>query len=397
MRSRNIKLGYWLVALNNAFFWYAPWLLFVYQYIDIQQATVLQLIGMVIRIVSEVPTGTICDLLGKKKTLMVAFFLTAVGETTMAFSTNFIGFTVAYVIINFGYSFYSGTMDAFTYDSLAETNDLDQYPKVLSRSNAYLNLSTAVATIAGGFLFRFWGGLPFLVTGMTKFLGLIVTFFITEPKVDTYVFSLVNFVEVTKKGFKQLFSKRMMKFTVLLLIIGAFSTVTYEILDDAAVVNWGYGATGISILYTSLLVFSIPSSFVYDKIAKKIKSEVLVILAILLLGLNYLLAPWLDVYVWTGLFFLRVIYSPIKKAVVTDILNQHTDSNIRATTLSTYELVIKLPFVILGVPIGMALKVFGVRSFSVLFSVLLFLSLAIYLLFKRITVKNRNNLIGTVK
>jgi len=390
-------LGYWLVALNNAFFWYAPWLLFVYQYIDIQQATVLQLIGMVIRIVSEVPTGTICDLLGKKKTLMVAFFLTAVGETTMAFSTNFIGFTVAYVIINFGYSFYSGTMDAFTYDSLAETNDLDQYPKVLSRSNAYLNLSTAVATIAGGFLFRFWGGLPFLVTGMTKFLGLIVTFFITEPKVDTYVFSLVNFVEVTKKGFKQLFSKRMMKFTVLLLIIGAFSTVTYEILDDAAVVNWGYGATGISILYTSLLVFSIPSSFVYDKIAKKIKSEVLVILAILLLGLNYLLAPWLDVYVWTGLFFLRVIYSPIKKAVVTDILNQHTDSNIRATTLSTYELVIKLPFVILGVPIGMALKVFGVRSFSVLFSVLLFLSLAIYLLFKRITVKNRNNLIGTVK
>jgi hypothetical protein len=305
----------------------------------------------------------------------------------MAFSTGFVGFTVAYVIVNLGYSFYSGTMDAFTYDSLAETNDLDQYPKVLSRSNAYLNLSTAVATIAGGFLFRFWGGLPFLVTGMTKFLGLIVTFFITEPKVDTYVFSLVNFVEVTKKGFKQLFSKRMMKFTVLLLIIGAFSTVTYEILDDAAVVNWGYGATGISILYTSLLVFSIPSSFVYDKIAKKIKSEVLVIL----------LAPWLDVYVWTGLFFLRVIYSPIKKAVVTDILNQHTDSNIRATTLSTYELVIKLPFVILGVPIGMALKVFGVRSFSVLFSVLLFLSLAIYLLFKRITVKNRNNLIGTVK
>jgi len=372
-------------------------LLFVYQYIDIQQATVLQLIGMVTRIVSEVPTGTISDLLGKKKTLMVAFFLTAVGETTMAFSTSFIGFAVAYVVINFGYSFYSGTMDAFTYYSLAETNDLDQYPKVLSRSNAYLNLSTAVATIAGGFLFRFWGGLPFLVTGMTKFLGLIVTFFIVEPKVDTYVFSLVNFVEVTKKGFKQLFSKRMMKFTVLLLIIGAFSTVTYEILDDAAVVDWGYGASGISILYTSLLVFSIPSSFIYDKIAKKIKSEVLVVLAILLLGINYLLAPWLNVYVWTGLFFLRVIYSPIKKAVVTDILNQNTESNIRATTLSTYELVIKLPFVVLGVPIGIALKVFGVRTFSVLFSILLLMSLTIYLLFRRITVKNKNNLIGAVE
>lgn len=381
--NKNIKLGYWLTALNNAFFWYAPWLLFVYQYIDIKQATTLQLIGMTTRLVSEVPTGVICDLLGKKKTLFAAFLLTTVGETSMAFSSNFVSFCIAYVIINLGYSFYSGTMDAFTYDSLVESGKQDDYPKVLSKSNIYLNIATAVATISGGFLFRFWGGLPFLMTGLAKFVGLILTLFVSEPKVDTYKFSLKNSIEITQKGFSQLFSKKMFKYTWLLLIVGVFSTVGYEILDDAAVVDWGYSATGISILYTSFIVLSIPSGLLYDKLAKNIKPERLIIFAIVLLGVNYLFSQWINVYIWTGLFLLRVIYSPIKRSVIADLINQHTASGIRATTLSVYELIVKLPFVLLGIPIGTMLQNLGIKNFSSLYSTTLILTLFAYLIFEK--------------
>ena len=371
MKIRNIRLGYWIIALNNAFFWYAPWLLFVYRFIDIRQATILQLAGMVTRILSEIPTGAFSDLVGKRRTLIIALLLSATGEILMSFSTNFTQFILVYIVIALGQSFYSGTIDAFMYDSLVEKKEENKYPSVLSRSNVFLSVSTAIATISGGFLFQFWGGLPFLLTGMAKLLGVLFTLFVTEPKVDTIIFSLKNFVAQTGKGFTNLFNAKFIKLTLLLLLLGSFSTVAYEILDDVAVVDWGYNAIGISILFTTALVISIPSGFLYEYMVKRIKLEFLIILGVLFLVLNYIFSLWTNVYVWTFLFLIRWFYSPIKKSAIMDSLNRNSSSDIRATTISTYELLSRLPFAFLGIPIGSILKDYGIKFFSVGFSALL--------------------------
>ncbi len=371
MKIRNIRLGYWIIALNNAFFWYAPWLLFVYRFIDIRQATILQLAGMVTRILSEIPTGAFSDLVGKRRTLIIALLLSATGEILMSFSTNFTQFILVYIVIALGQSFYSGTIDAFMYDSLVEKKEENKYPSVLSRSNVFLSVSTAIATISGGFLFQFWGGLPFLLTGMAKLLGVLFTLFVTEPKVDTIIFSLKNFVAQTGKGFTNLFNAKFIKLTLLLLLLGSFSTVAYEILDDVAVVDWGYNAIGIGILFTTALVISIPSGFLYEYMVKRIKLEFLIILGVLFLVLNYIFSLWTNVYVWTFLFLIRWFYSPIKKSAIMDSLNRNSSSDIRATTISTYELLSRLPFAFLGIPIGSILKDYGIKFFSVGFSALL--------------------------
>ena len=379
-KNRNINLGYALTAINNAFFWYAPWLLFVYQYIDIKQATLLQLIGLITRVLTEIPTGAVADLIGKKKTLIVAFLLTAVGEIVMSFSSTFGQFVIVYVIVALGYSFYSGTIDAFLYDSLVEHKEESRYPTILGRSNTIASISTAFATIVGGFLFQYWAGLPFLITGLTKFVGVGISLLVTEPKVDTFVFSTKNFFRQTALGFKHLFRKDMVRYTLLLILLGSCSTVAYEILDDVAVVDWGYTATGISILYTALIILSIPSGLLYDRISKKVKPLVLIAGGVLILGINYLLSPLINVFVWTTIFLIRVVYSPIKQSAVTEMINSNVASNIRATTLSTYELVIRLPFVIFGVLIGTVMKDIGVKSFSVIFSATLLLLFLIYLI-----------------
>ena len=382
--NRNIRLGYWLIAINNAFFWYAPWLLFLYQFIDIKQATTLQLVGLLTGMVAEVPTGALADLIGKKRTLAIAFALTAAGEVAMAFSSSFVFFSLAYVVMGLGYSFYSGTIDAFMYDSLVEDGAEDRYPAVLSRSSAYLNISTAIATIVGGLLYRFWGGLPFLITGLTKIVGLCISLMIKEPKVDTFVFSMSNFLKQNMKGLAHLFNRNMVDKTLLLILMGSFSTVAYEILDDVAVVDWGYNATGISILYTAVIVLSVPSGLFYDRVARRIKPSLLVAGGILILGINYLFAPLINSFIWTTIFLVRVVYGPIKKAAITETINQGVTSNIRATTLSTYELLIRIPFVVFGVAIGSAMQGWGVRNFSMIFSFTLLGFFAVYLLFSRL-------------
>ena len=385
MKNKNITLSYFIVGLNNAFFWYAPWLLFVYKFINIEQATILQLVGMVVRAISEVPTGVISDLIGKKKTLLAAFFLSAIGEIFMAFSTSFPQFLIVYVIIALGQSFYSGTLDAFIYDSLLEKGQTDTYSKVLGKSNAWLNISTAIATITGGFLFQIWIGLPFLITGIFKIIGFITVLFVTEPKVDSIIFSFKNFIKLTGQGFSHLFSRKLITNTLLLLLLGAFSTISYEILDDVAVVDWGYNAIGISILYTAVILISIPSGFLYEKISKKVSQKTLIIIGILFLISNYIFSLKINVAIWTILFLARVVYSPIKKAAIVTLLNQNTDSTIRATTISTYELLNRLPFVLLGIPIGALMKNFGVKYFSVRFAGALLVLLIIYLIYNKVT------------
>jgi MFS family permease len=380
MKNHNINLSYWIAGLNNAFFWYAPWLLFVYKYINIEQATILQLVGMVTRVVAEIPTGAISDLIGKKKTLVIAFLLSGIGEIAMAFSSTYLNFIIIYILIGLGQSFYSGTIDAFIYDSLLEKGEEGKYPKVLGKSSAYINIATAIATISGGFLFQFWAGLPFLLTGIAKIIGLFFVFSITEPKIDTFVFSLKNFVVQSKLGFTNLFSRSLLNTTLLILILGGFSTIGYEILDDVAVVDWGYSAIGISILYTSLVLISVLSGFFYEYISKKIDSKKIIIIAIFILAINYIFSIWINSYIWTILFLIRVIYSPIKNSAIKDSLNQNTDSNSRATTLSTYELLTKLPFALFGIPIGIMLKNFGVKVFSVGFAASLIGITTIYLI-----------------
>lgn len=389
MKNHNINLSYWIAGLNSAFFWYAPWLLFVYRYINIEQATVLQLIGMITRIIAEVPTGALSDLIGKKKTLIIAFLICGLAEIFMAFSSTYLSFIIVYIFIGLGQSFYSGTIDAFVYDSLLEKGEEKDYPKVLGKSNAYINISTAIATISGGFLFQFWGGLPFLLTGIAKIIGLYFIFNITEPKVDTIIFSFKNFLSQSKQGFTNLFSHSLISTTLLLLTMGSFSTVAYEILDDVAVVDWGYSAVGISVLYTSLILLSIPSGFLYSYISKKITLKKLVVLGILILITNYVFSLWINSYVWTILFLARVLYSPIKNSAIKDILNQSTNSSSRATTISTYELLIKLPFVLIGVPIGIMLKDFGVKTFSVGFATSLAFALIAYLITNKFLMRRK--------
>jgi MFS family permease len=389
MKNRNITLGYILITCQNSFFWYAPWLLFVYQYIDIRQATFLQLIGLITRVISEIPTGALADLLGKKRTLLIAFLLSGIGEITMAFSTTFSLLVVSYVINSLGSSFFSGTIDAFMYDSLLEKKEEKVYPSVLGKSHAFQSTATAVATLTGGFMFLVWGGLPFLITGIVKFIGLVVVFFVTEPRVDSLTFSAKNFLTQTVRGLKHLFGKSLIKNTLLILLMGSFSIVAYEILDDVAVVDWGYSASGISILYTAVIVLSIPAGFLYPKVAKVIKPPLLVVGGIGILVLNYIFSPLINTLIWTLIFLFRVVYSPLNKAAITQIINTNVSSNIRATTLSTYELIIRIPFVVLGVYVASSLDSLGVRNFSVVFSGTLLALLGIYVLVTAVVLKNK--------
>jgi hypothetical protein len=75
--------------------------------------------------------------------------------------------------------------------------------------------------------------------------------------------------------------------------------------------------------------------------------------------------------VWTGIFLVRVIYSPIKEAAITQVINTRTPSKIRATTISTYELVRKIPYLFIAGSVAVWLDAYGVKQLASGFGLML--------------------------
>ncbi len=375
---KNLKLGYILVALYSTYFWYAPWLLYLLNFLDLSQAALLQAIGLVTSVVAELPTGALSDLIGKKKTLILSFLFTAIAEFSWVFADTFPQFVFIWVMVNLGYSFYSGAMEAFMYDNLVTEGKENEYPKVISKMQRFENGGIAFASIAGGLMFAVWPLMPFVMSGVFRLVGLVVSLWLVEPPVDTEVFSLRNFIKQNSQGLRQLFQPSMIKSTLLLFIIGAFMVVEYEILDDAAVVDWGFNSTQIGLIYAGATLIAIPASYLYERFSRKFKLENIIAASAIFIIINYIFSPWIPALVWVALFFMRVFYSPLRQSAVSELLNHNTPSRIRAVTISSYELLRKIPYVILAGVIGAQMDILGVRWFSHYFAILLLALMLVY-------------------
>lgn len=359
--GKNILLAYWLVVCHNLFFWMAPWLLFYLRFVSMGQVVVIQALGLLTRVVAEIPTGAISDLLGKKRALFIAFGCMAVGEGLIVWRQEYVVLVLSFIVVSLGYSFYSGTMEAFIYDTLVSGGKEKEYAKVLSRQQALTNLAIASASLIGGLVYQSWVLLPWILTTGFKLLGLVLVVFVDEPDVDTEKFSLKSFIRQTRMGFSQLLAPTMRWTFLLLLTYGIFQTFAWEMLDDMSVVAYGYSAAGIGVLYSLLTYLTVPFGLLYHWVQERIAKVWLLVLGIGVLGLNYLFSPWIGVYVWTSLFVLRMIYSPIKEATITHLINSQTASQVRATTISTYELVRKIPYLLIAGMIGGWVDHWGVK------------------------------------
>ena len=100
----------------------------------------------------EIPSGAVADLFGRKKTLVAGRVCIALSCAGMLFSGSFTGFAVAFAVQALGYNLNSGSEEALVYDSMKLCGREESYLGVSSRLNLLIEISQAIATVAGGVL-----------------------------------------------------------------------------------------------------------------------------------------------------------------------------------------------------------------------------------------------------
>ncbi len=127
-------------------------LFFIYRGLDLAEIAVMLTIMSVLTIIFEIPSGAIADRWDRKTILMISGFSRAACMVVWIFSMNLPMFILGFTLLVAGYSFESGTMQAYVYDYLKLQGKEDDFEKVWGRGGAARLIGIAVALALGGFV-----------------------------------------------------------------------------------------------------------------------------------------------------------------------------------------------------------------------------------------------------
>ncbi len=129
----------------------------------------------------EIPSGYLADVVGRRRTLILAAVIFPAGLVIYALGRSFAAFITAEVVLAVGNSFRSGCDSALLYDSLAEMGRTEDYKKFEGRSFFSGRIGSASASILGGALAAIAIRLPFWTNAATALFMLPLALSLTEP------------------------------------------------------------------------------------------------------------------------------------------------------------------------------------------------------------------------
>ncbi len=182
-RSRNIGLIYAIQAMNGAMVFIPVVVLFLQEHgLTLKDVFLLQTAFACTVLVGEIPTGYAADRWGRRRTMILGTTIHCLGLLFYCFGTGFWWFLAAETVMGVGLSFLSGTVDAFTYDTLLEEGRSTESRTVIGQSRFWFFAAEGVASLCGGYLatiglrWTFWAALlPFA-------LSIILAILTTEPR-----------------------------------------------------------------------------------------------------------------------------------------------------------------------------------------------------------------------
>ena len=358
--------------------------------LSFQEIMLLQSIFAFATFTLEVPTGYISDMLGRKKTLIIAQTIMVLSHLTYTFSTNFWHFLVGELLFALYFALISGTIDALIYDTLILLNKEHEYKKIKGNIHFFSFLAAATGAVVGSFLTPFGLKFVFLINTINLIITPLIALVLIEPDISKKEFAKSSLKDVIKAAKKTFFNGSNLKWVVL------FSSVVY-IFNQS--VFWFYQPylklSGVDLVYFGIIFASFQIiAAISSKFAYKIEARLNLIGSFILIALftgGSLILMGLVVMPFSFIFiYMQQFVRAVKTIIVSDAINKQSSSTFRATMLSVSSFLDKLLIAILMPILGYLEGVFSIKTTLIIMGVLsLILSFSIiYLLKKHTTLKD---------
>lgn len=384
MLRRNITIAYFLAFFKNTWFWLGIWIFYYLRFTDYAGIGLIETVMILTLTTTEIPTGAVADLLGKRPTLILAFFLEALGTFMMAVTPNFQILLLSIVVMCIGGTFYSGTIDALIYDSLKENGEEDTYDKKISNISMISLIAPAVCGIIGGFLYKISPSLPYFANGIGYSLGIFLSFFLIEPHIDSIKFSFKNYALQTLQGLKELFkSSEIKRQTILLLSVGFFVVIANEMHDYFLGAEFGFSEVQLGILWGVIYIISAAATQATPYLRKMFKDNLSIIFTGVVIAITFIISPFLGLVLGGISLAIRASLEGVFGNLASIYINQNTESKYRATTLSTFNMIKNIPYVLSAYYIGAISDHLSAKTTAMYMGIILLLFIGVQLFFSR--------------
>jgi len=343
-----------LSAVSTASFVMGNWIFFWLRVMDYGTLGLVDALCFTYGLLTEIPTGAVADMLGKKRTIIVSMALNAAGWVTMGFADSLAVLIIGFLLTQTAWAFYSGSSEALVYDSMKERGTHADFDKVLAFSQSVSFVSLVVSTLIGGVMYNLWFRLPHVAWGVVYGVGFVAAFALREPHVEGAPhFSMRGYVRQLGRGFAQLSVPSVRWFVpIVFATIGAYQIFSFGLISPAIAANFGFDANGQAVVFggailaSALMVGFVP--FLRRRLGEL--GATLTVGTVLLTG--YALAA-LPLGVWGVIAIVLIrVGGSMSYTATSSVMNAAIPSTDRATTLSTVALLTKIPYALTAILAG---------------------------------------------
>ena len=345
--SKNIKNEYLYRFLSSFDITSAIWVLYLgYKGMNLAEIGLLEGIFHVTGFLSEIPTGALADLFGRRKIMIIGRLTSLISAIIMLFSNSFLGFAIGFILSAWGYNLNSGSEEALVYDSLKVLKREEEYLKINGKINLIIEVSQGLAVFIGGLLSEINFSISYITAIIIGIFSLIVSFNFTEVDIresHEERITVINHFKTSINIVKE--NKMLLNILIFFPTIYTFSAIIYfygqKFLSDG-----GYSRVNISIIFLVNGILSSIGAILSSKVYEKFKSigwiSISMIISILILFMGNVTKS-ISLLIFLLIGFLTSILQPISSKLI----NSMVASKQRATIISVESMFYSMMMIIL--------------------------------------------------
>ena len=358
--SRNFRKMYAFKFLGE-FYLIAPVLILYYtanglnstQIFTIQAAFHLSVLLL------EVPSGYLADVIGRRKTLIVAGIFMPLGLAVYTIGRSFPVFVLAELTLAVSISMRSGCDSALIYDSLSQLGRQGEYKHIEGRAILFTRTGTALSSVAGGLLATVFLRLPFLLNIFSTLFMLPLALAMVEPEREKCPGKNPwrDILRICRFCLSQAQLRPLVLFSGLLMACQLAGVWAYFLHYR----ELGIGVAWFGILFAAFQLAGAWGGSRSHRFCERFGTKPTLFLALLspiiFICLGLFPSPWLLFLVPANAFLWNLAYP-----VLMERLNHAAGSDVRATVLSVAAMAGSVSFVIISPLFGRLVDAFSLSA-----------------------------------
>ena len=182
---KNIPLAYLFRFISTFSLGDGIWVLFLLQKgLSLWQIGMLEGIFHCASLITEIPSGALADLFGRKRILILSRVCGMASTLLMLTSGSMALLAISFVLNAWSYNLLSGSEEALIYDSFLCLNREGEYFKTAGRLSFMMEISQGTSVFLGGLLARISYPLCYIASFAIEAMSTIVLCFMTEPRLS---------------------------------------------------------------------------------------------------------------------------------------------------------------------------------------------------------------------